>query len=1471
MIGSGNARARLATLLPSASPPRAFPIFLTVCIFAPAVVILAAPAAVAVEAPPVVVSAEALQDEWPQPGGDAAHTGSRRTVGPGTGKVLWSVGTTRGLADANGNPLQGDFRTACAYGRIFAGTGAWTRTTDPGHHYYYTDGLAMDAGGLVWQREILNGRQNPVVADGKVFLGEGRALKAFSADTATLLWETPYENAYHTARTYGNGTLVAVADNNMGPYVAQPTTDSVLGLNATTGRLEWTRDVGFVMSGLTVHEDRVYVAARKGPRDQGSSLLALDLKTGAIVWKAEFADTWYFRDAAPTVTEADVFVVRTDAPERTRIVTKLDRATGSKLWDTKFTTTVNQYYYFTSWPIAGPDKLFVRTDFAELSALDLADGHVVWKVQPGGFPLMQGALTPKALYTAGSDGFVHAINPETGVEIWRTQTWQYSDRKDSGDICVIDGVLYTSSRERFFALDAGGPNLPPVAAFDVSPPPVQIGETVAFLDRSVDPDGEIENWTWRFGDGARSYDRNPAHAYAADGTYTATLTVRDRFRAEATELKQIVVGKPKLIAAKPPPPPPPPVTDWPMYQLDLAHKGFAGDEWGGDAPWTVRWELMLGGRFNHALAFADGSLFVGGTQDGAVLRVDAATGEVLWKTKTPIPSPASPVVSDGVVYIMSEGHGRLYALDAKMGEEKWNTHLGTIGTQTSPAVADGIVYVAGQDRLVAIRADSGEVVWNVQTPGWAPWPESRWNGLFGWGSSPIAAGGVVYVGTYSAGEPNCAFYAFDAATGDVRWKFQVEHPNRDWTWRPGPWCDVTPAALDGDRLYFGGGNHAYAVEAATGKLIWGVPTSSNLHGGPTVAGDVVLFANDGGNVIALLKDGNTLWYAPLGGGHLVYSAPVWPPETCGPHRGAPFCGTAYVSWWGDRGWSGGIAALNPDQWIADLDANAATTCLAGEGSTGSCPQPYRWTQGDKIPVKAGFEAGNTGAPLAHDGTLYFLADKGDGARLIALRVAGEPTARFRYDPATPTVTDTVTFEDASTSLSGNVVGWAWDFGDGTTSTERNPTHRYARSGSYTVRLTVQNDILTPGRETPGVDSTTRTLRVGLAASQGSGAPSAAFTCREPLLGIRTGIGAEDVSQLIRNALGDQRARDQLAGAKVLVHVQSNRDSASNTACGELFSASIDEGGNLGSFSAGDTDWDLKVTTTAAAVAAYLNSVAPETTMAFLLKERAVVLDAKGARAPVVGVAGAYFDSQTPAPLAVGAQVSHWGLYGTLVAGDPASAETKLKVDLGGAGLDVWYVSERGVLTRPVPSATFQTLPAVVAREIGILTSAAGLSSVPLPASVGAATESVGQILAQIEKDPALAAQRAEFKAAIEGRRAIVAQGGVLDALRLAAQPDATDEQRAVAQAKLDETVTKLGAAATACQAGLAGHAALPTSAYAAQRALIAAQMVLCSEHLVALKVLHEGLGGELPATVASFHADLAAAWIRFFASFLEVA
>ena len=53
------------------------------------------------------------------------------------------------------------------------------------------------------------------------------------------------------------------------------------------------------------------------------------------------------------------------------------------------------------------------------------------------------------------------------------------------------------------------------------------GYEIKFIDASYDIDGNIVNYTWDFGDGNISYEKNPSHRYAKDGIYNVRLIVRD--------------------------------------------------------------------------------------------------------------------------------------------------------------------------------------------------------------------------------------------------------------------------------------------------------------------------------------------------------------------------------------------------------------------------------------------------------------------------------------------------------------------------------------------------------------------------------------------------------------------------------------------------------------------------------------------------------------------------------------------------------------------------------------------------------------------------------------------------------------------------------------------------------------------------------------------------------------------------------
>lgn len=126
--------------------------------------------------------------------------------------------------------------------------------------------------------------------------------------------------------------------------------------------------------------------------------------------------------------------------------------------------------------------------------------------------------------------------------------------------------------------------------------------------------------------------------------------------------------------------------------------------------------------------------------------------------------------------------------------------------------------------------------------------------------------------------------------------------------------------------------------------------------------------------------------------------------------------------------------------------------LFADASTGN-PVAWDWDFGDGDSVSARKTPAHTYA-VAGTYTVSLTVRTASGAtsnkRKFVTVAAGLPlTAAFGYEANGLTVL----FTDIST---GEPVSWIWDFGDGGASTERNPSHSYARPGNYTVRLTVHN-------------------------------------------------------------------------------------------------------------------------------------------------------------------------------------------------------------------------------------------------------------------------------------------------------------------------------------------------------------------------------------------------------------------------------
>ncbi len=74
-----------------------------------------------------------------------------------------------------------------------------------------------------------------------------------------------------------------------------------------------------------------------------------------------------------------------------------------------------------------------------------------------------------------------------------------------------------------------------------------------------------------------------------------------------------------------------------------------------------------------------------------------------------------------------------------------------------------------------------------------------------------------------------------------------------------------------------------------------------------------------------------------------------------------------------------------------------------------------------------------------------------GGEVYYRNTAAQPVAELSGIPTTGEVPLTVRFGDLS---SGGIQVWSWDFGDGFTSTEKNPVHTYTEPGQYDVTLKV---------------------------------------------------------------------------------------------------------------------------------------------------------------------------------------------------------------------------------------------------------------------------------------------------------------------------------------------------------------------------------------------------------------------------------
>ncbi len=240
----------------------------------------------------------------------------------------------------------------------------------------------------------------------------------------------------------------------------------------------------------------------------------------------------------------------------------------------------------------------------------------------------------------------------------------------------------------------------------------------------------------------------------------------------------------------------------------------------------TRWRIQLAGANSARIGVANAVVYV--TTPNGLYALDASTGAGLWELPGAF-AGAPVVISNGTVYT---GRTTLHAVDASTGRERWHFDMGW--DDPYPVVANGVVYARQTDQLVALDANTGDVLWAVpeelpillyRTSLYALWglhsvdpstgTQKWWNQDVGY--PVVAANGRVYAHRTSIE----GWAAVNAGTGNILWTRPVA---------------LQSAALANGVIYAlegkaGGGGTIRAIDADTGAELATLPG----HAGPVIS------------------------------------------------------------------------------------------------------------------------------------------------------------------------------------------------------------------------------------------------------------------------------------------------------------------------------------------------------------------------------------------------------------------------------------------------------------------------------------------------------------------------------------------------------------------------------------------------------------------------------------------------------------
>ena len=257
----------------------------------------------------------------------------------------------------------------------------------------------------------------------------------------------------------------------------------------------------------------------------------------------------------------------------------------------------------------------------------------------------------------------------------------------------------------------------------------------------------------------------------------------------------------------------------------------------------LNWQVSVGKAApGLAPAITPNSVYAAAS-DGALVRVDAATGRQVWRINVGQKLSAGPGADDAHVVVGTD-KGDVLAFDAD-GKSAWTAQVSS-EVIAPPRVTDGVAIVfSGDGRIYGLSAADGKTKWVHQR------------------SNPAltirnTAGGVTSRGGVFAGTPGGHLLALDVTTGNVGWDATVASPKgateleRIADITSLPFIDtqqVCAVAYQGRVACFDSGN---------GAGHWARPLSSDV--GLSADERFVFTSDEHGSVIAFIRDsGQGAW------------------------------------------------------------------------------------------------------------------------------------------------------------------------------------------------------------------------------------------------------------------------------------------------------------------------------------------------------------------------------------------------------------------------------------------------------------------------------------------------------------------------------------------------------------------------------------------------------------------------------------